>query len=313
MIELYRGIANTWECDEMGHMNVRFYVNRQMEGLHILAPYIGLPQLFRPRSTSTVVPVDQHIRYMKEVHAGKPIYMVAGVLEISEDEAVLYQELRHSVSHEPAAAYRTRIRHVASQSLKPFPWSEATLEKLESYKISETPEKTAPRSIDPTAPVLSSKEISSSIAEELGVHPIGRCAVPPQHCDVFGRMHPEFFMGRISDSVPNLLGPWRDEVTKAASTEKDPKRTGGAVLEFRMVYRDWPKAGDLIELRSGLGEVKPKIHSLIHWLLNPVTGKPWVTGQAYAVTFDLNTRKVIEANPAHMDMLKKHAGTGLRL
>ena len=33
MIELYRGSINTWECDEMGHMNVRFYVARMMEGL----------------------------------------------------------------------------------------------------------------------------------------------------------------------------------------------------------------------------------------------------------------------------------------
>tara|TARA_Y100000052_G_scaffold27549_1_gene36167 strand:+ start:13579 stop:14520 length:942 start_codon:yes stop_codon:yes gene_type:complete len=313
MIELYRGLANTWECDEMGHMNVRFYINRQMEGLQILAPSIGLPQLFRPRSTSTIIPVDQHIRYMKEVHAGKPIYMVGGVLEVSDDEAVIYQELRHSVSHEPAAAFRTRIRHVASKSLKGFPWSETTLEKFEMLRIHDLPEKTAPRSINPDDPVLPSRKISCSIADELGVSPIGRCVVQPSQCDAFGRMLPEFFMGRISDSVPNLLGPWRDEVTKAASTESDQKRTGGAVLEFRMVYRDWPKAGDLIEVRSGLGEVKPKIHSLVHWLLNPLTGKPWITGQAYAVTFDLNTRKVIEANPDHMAMLKKHAGTGLQL
>ena len=33
MIEVYRGSINTWECDEMGHMNVRFYVAKMMEGL----------------------------------------------------------------------------------------------------------------------------------------------------------------------------------------------------------------------------------------------------------------------------------------
>lgn len=313
MIELYRGLANTWECDEMGHMNVRFYVNRQMEGLQIFSHAIGLPQLFKPYSASTLLPVDQHIRYMKEIHAGKPIYMVGGILEVGEDEAVIYQELRHTVSDEPAASFRTRVRHVEAKTLKGFPWSEATLERFERLRVYDPPEKTAPRSIDPSAPPLPDSEISSKIAGELGVRVIGRCAVPLQHCDIHGRMYPEFFIGRISDSVPNLLGPWRDEVTRSASTEDAPKRTGGAVLEFRMVFRRWPRAGDLIEVRSGLGEVKPKIHSLVHWLLDPATGKPWVTAQAYAVTFDLNTRKVIPANPEHMALLQKHTATGLRV
>ena len=33
MIPLWSGIANTWDCDEMGHMNVRVYVEKAMEGL----------------------------------------------------------------------------------------------------------------------------------------------------------------------------------------------------------------------------------------------------------------------------------------
>ena len=28
MLETYRGVCNAWECDENGHMNVRFYVQR---------------------------------------------------------------------------------------------------------------------------------------------------------------------------------------------------------------------------------------------------------------------------------------------
>lgn len=33
MIPLWSGIPNTWDCDEMGHMNVRVYVEKAMEGL----------------------------------------------------------------------------------------------------------------------------------------------------------------------------------------------------------------------------------------------------------------------------------------
>ncbi|MAP94456.1 MAG: acyl-[acyl-carrier-protein] thioesterase [Ponticaulis sp.] len=294
-------------------MNVRFYVNRQVEGVHILAHAIGLPELFTPNGKSTLIPIDQHIRYIKEVHAGKPLTMVGGVIEIDEDEILLYQELRHTVSGDPAAAFRTRLRHVEAKTLKRFPWNETTLEKLEALKVTDLPTNTAPRSADLSSEPLPDSEISSQIAEDFGAKVIGRCAVPIQQCDPFGRMGQEYFMGRISDSVPNLLNVWREQVTKDASTEESPKRTGGAVLELRMIFRAWPKAGDLMEIRSGLGEVKPKVHSLVHWVLDPSTGKPWVTAQAYAVTFDLNTRKVIAADPRHMDMLEQHAARGLRL
>ena len=40
-LEVWRGGVNTWECDEMGHMNVRFYVSRFIEGLAGLALRLG--------------------------------------------------------------------------------------------------------------------------------------------------------------------------------------------------------------------------------------------------------------------------------
>ncbi|MEQ9314447.1 MAG: thioesterase family protein, partial [Henriciella sp.] len=128
---------------------------------------------------------------------------------------------------------------------------------------------------------------------------IGLGMVPPQHCDVFGRMQPHMFIGRVSDSVPNLLHDWRSRV---ASADPDT-RMGGAVLENRIIYRRWPKAGDLFEIRSSLGRVEEKVHSLVHWMLDPVTGLPWMTAEAVAVTFDLNKRKVIPTPKALMDEL----------
>ena len=81
-VEVWRGGVNTWECDEMGHMNVRFYVARMMEGLAELAHVAGLEHAFRPNAPSTLAPRDQHIRFIKEAHAGKPWTMTACVLEV---------------------------------------------------------------------------------------------------------------------------------------------------------------------------------------------------------------------------------------
>jgi acyl-CoA thioester hydrolase len=32
VIPLWQGSCNQWDCDEMGHMNVRVYVEKQLEG-----------------------------------------------------------------------------------------------------------------------------------------------------------------------------------------------------------------------------------------------------------------------------------------
>ncbi|MDP1964510.1 MAG: thioesterase family protein, partial [Reyranella sp.] len=69
-IEIWRGGVNTWECDEMGHMNVRFYVTRAMEGLVGLAAALGLPHAFTQEAGSTLIVGEQHIRFLREAHAG---------------------------------------------------------------------------------------------------------------------------------------------------------------------------------------------------------------------------------------------------
>jgi acyl-CoA thioester hydrolase len=88
---------------------------------------------------------------------------------------------------------------------------------------------------------------------------------------------------------------------------------GAAVLEYRMRYHDMPEAGDLFELYTGLGGVQGKTHSLIHWLMDPVSGKPWATGQATAITLDLDARKAIPAPASALEELERLAPKGLSI
>ncbi len=305
MIMLWQGSANQWDCDEMGHMNVRVYVEKMMEGLGAFAHAIHMPRAFAPCSLSTLIPVDQHIRFIKETHPGRPLIMYACVLDVTECDALLYQELRHADGR-PAAAFRTRLIHAEAKSGHPFPWSKRTRAALETFK--ETPpEDTAPRSIKPDGPRRATEEISRDVALANGAPRIGFGTVPDYHCTPHGRMRTEWFMGRISDSVPNLLYDWRMAVAKAAGD----LHTGGAVLEYRLIYHAYPKAGDQFEAYSSFARAEEKFHSLVHWLVDPVTGAPWLTSEAVAVTFDLDTRKIIKTQPEHIEILAKLAPRGL--
>ena len=87
--EIWRGGVNTWECDEMGHMNVRFYLTKATEGLAGLAAELGMAHAFAPHAEATLLVTDHHVRFLKENHAGAALYMTGAVLSMGEVDAWL--------------------------------------------------------------------------------------------------------------------------------------------------------------------------------------------------------------------------------
>lgn len=309
-LSLYRGCVNAWECDEMGHMNVRFYVQRAMEGAALFAAEVGLKRAFQHSAASILTPRSQHIRFLKEARAGAALDMAGGVLAHDESTVTLYQELRHA-NGDPAAAFTTIYAHTDAKTGRNFPWPDRALAALGRLNC-VLPAHGAPRSIDiKKAP----GPASVAIAEELGVTIIGRGAVQPTECDVFGRARPELFIARVSDSMPNLLGAWRGEVAKALNKSSDGAgaSAGAAVLEYRVAFRRWPRTGDLLQMRSGVVEVSAKSHRVVHWVLDPMSGEAWATAEAVAVTFDLNTRKTITLPKAQHSALEAMIVPGLTI
>ena len=307
MIPLWKGSANTWDCDEMGHMNVRVYVEKAMEGLGAFARAIELPSAFAPSSVATLVPERQHIRFIREVLPGRPLSMTGCVIDWGEDWVDIYQDMRHG-DGTPAASFRTRLVHAVAQTGRRFPWARRTQAAFKQLK-SKPPKDTAPRSLELDADILESGNATLAHAVEVGAPVIGRGMVPERHLDAFGTMWTPWFMGRVSDAVPNLLYEWREKVASAAGD----RRMGAAVLEYRLIYRAWPEAGDLFEIRSSFAEAGEKTHKLVHWMLDPVTGRPWMTSEAVAVTFDLDERKVLPTPPELISELERIAPRGLRV
>ncbi len=305
-VEIWRGGVNTWECDEMGHMNVRFYVVRFMEGLGGLALRLGLPDAFSAHATATLLVRDQHIRFLKEAHAGAPLHMVGGVIEIGESEAKVLQVLVHTRTGEPCATAISRICHTTPDG-RPFAWPARTLAAAGPLTV-EVPPQAAPRSIG-ADPVDSKAGLAA--ADGLGLGCAGRGVIGPADCDIFGRMRPEMFIGRVSDGVPGLLAPVRQAMRDTAP--RTTGRIGGAVLEYRLIYLDWPIAGDHIELRSGLKGIGDKTQTMVHWLLDPVSGKPWGVSEAVAVNLDLDARKIIPIAESARAALAPHVTAGLSL
>ncbi|MEM6534780.1 MAG: thioesterase family protein [Pseudomonadota bacterium] len=307
MIPLWKGSANTWDCDELGHMNVRVYVEKSLEGIGAFSAAINMPHAFQANAPSTLLVAEQHIRFIREVFAAKPVSMVGCILEHDETSVLLYQEMRQG-DGSPAAAFRTRLIHAETKSGRPFPWSQRSLTALDALK-GTPPEETRPRGLSPDTQPLPDAEVNLEKVQKVGAMEIGRGLVPPTHCDLNGRMLPSWTIGRISDSVPNLLYGWRSKVADA----NNQSRIGGAVLEYRTIYRSWPRAGDRFVIHTGLNEIAEKTHQLVHWTLNADTGTPFATSAALAVSLDLDARKIIPTPADLMDELKAIAPIGMTI
>jgi acyl-CoA thioester hydrolase len=301
-LEVWRGGVNTWECDEMGHMNVSFYVARAIEGLVGLAGVIGLEGAFRAGADATLLVREHHIRFLREARPGAALHMVAGVVSLGEDEARVLQLLMHSSTGEIAATFQTIVSHVTSRERRAFPWSDRT-RALAGDLMVDIPDRARPRSLS-LDPARSGASLAE--ADRMGLVRLSAGAFGAPDCDVFGRIRPELFIGKVSDGVPGLR-------RVVGGPLERPANIGGAVLEYRLLHLDWPEAGDRFEIRSGLVGVQGDAQRIVHWMLDPVSGRPWGTAEAIAVALDLQARKIAPLDDEGRRRIAASIVPGLRL
>jgi acyl-CoA thioester hydrolase len=297
--ELYAGTVNSWECDEGGHLNVRFHIERAMTGLALLAAELGM----RPSNSgaaATLIPLDLYVRYHNEARGGEGLLMRGGVVDMQDRGAIMGLDTRHRDGRS-ANALRLTVAHAEPRSLKPFPWP-AQARAAAARLACALPEHAKPRSIDLSRTPC---EPTRARADELGLVRSGAFVVTPDQCDVFGRLRPEHIAGRVSDSTGNFVAAWRKLLAV------DGVETAGAVLESRIVYRRWPRAGDLIEVRSGVAEVQAKTNRYVHWLVDPVSGAAWASVETISLVFDPATRKAMTPTPEALAALRARIAPGL--
>jgi acyl-CoA thioester hydrolase len=222
---------------------------------------------------------------LKEALPGAPLVMHGGVVKLGGSDATICLDMRHG-DGAPSSCFTLRVSHVDTRNFLPFPWSQRARAAAKRLHCA-LPAHAKPRSLDLATPPCAAT-LQGAIGA--GATRIGATMVSPDQCDAFGRLRGEHFVGRVSDSVPNLLDAWRKEAAERAGGGAIP---AGAVVEARLVFRRFPRAGDLIEVHTGLADVGEKTMRLVHWIVDPESGGAWASMEVTALTFDTTTRKTI--------------------
>ena len=301
MLEVLRTTVNTWECDQMGHLNVRYYLAHAHAGLSVLALHCGLtPQALRAREAHLRVR-DQHLRFHKELRPGTPLCMKAAVLHASADRLRVLQELfsAKTTSSELAATVVSDVELTHGRECQALMLDPTFVERAREL-ATVLPAHAAPRGVALEPP---RRRPRREEAIDLGMTGAFLGPVSASDCDTYGRMHESAFMGRVADGIGHFFRSLHEGFR--------PEGIGGAALEYRYVFHARPRLGDVIEVRTGLKALGAKTLHMCHYIFDMADGSCVATSEAIAVSFDLHARKAVAiADPARAAM-QRHVIAGI--
>ena len=277
----YRGVAQSWECDLMGHLNVSHYFGRSSDHASFTRLNLGMAPRDMVANHRGTVALEEHARFHKEVHAGGMMVGRSAPVETSERTMTVYQEFRDS-DNQLLTSFKTVIGHFDTANRKLVPWTDTTLELAQAARI-DLPDHAAPLQVPAGGRV---KPPSLTETQDAGFARTGGNTVNAWECDQFGHMNTMFYMRRQTEAVPHM---WHN-LGIDLSDMRDKQR-GFVVGEICMSYVNEVLEGDIVETWSGVRELKEKTVLAEHRLYNTETGQLAATSLVRAVHFNLETRR----------------------
>jgi len=282
LVPCYRGSVNAWECDENDHLNVRYYLAKANQGLPFVLAAIGLPPAALKNAHATVRIRAQHARFLRESRPATPLTVEAGLAAVEGHRLTLFSEIRHTLNRELLATLLTEIELIgADGSPRPITLSQ-------DAPRCGVPDYGAPRGIAPSREALCPAR--DEIAE-MGFVEIGRGTVAAAECDPAGDLELYQYVGRMSDSVVNLLARFQ---TEEELSRRSNGVEGGALVELRVAFHGTLRSGSSFTLHSGVAATGRKTQHFVHLFFDEASRSCVATAQGIAVAMDLKTRKAID-------------------
>lgn len=282
------GECSSWECDDLGHLNVRFYMTKTAQARQMLIIKLGLSSAFGSDSVSSIRVKDFHIKYLGEARPGDPLRIESGILNFNKNTARLCHVMYHYDGRIAATIVET-VAHVSHLTGKSFPWPKRARSAAKAFRV-KAPEPSKPRglSYDTRSLGLSEKRL-----KKLGLKPVGLGVFQPHEVGVQGHVTTQALIGRITETAASIDSGWPELHDKAA--RKDG--FSGALLEARGFLHKRAAIGDGYHMYSGVVQINQYTRTLVHNLVDAQSGKNLFAMQAIGCLFNLNTRKLVKATP----------------
>jgi len=122
-IVTYRGVVYPSQCDQMGHMNVMWYVGKFDEATWHLMAAIGITPSYIRETNNGMAGVQQNVTYKRELYAGDLIEVRSRFVSVAERKVVFVHEMHNAERDELAAMCELTAVHMSRRTRRavPFP------------------------------------------------------------------------------------------------------------------------------------------------------------------------------------------------
>ncbi len=298
----WAGECSAWECDDLGHMNMRHYVHKTDEARRGLIIQLGLTAAYKTGTASTVRCRDLHIKYQGEARPGDPLQINSTIIELHESTARLCHIMTHRDGRIAATVVET-VEHVYLPSDKVFPWPKRVRDAAPKL-TADIPSPAKPRNIDGSVDHVG---MSLSALKAAGAKVIGTGVFGLEELDISQRVTMGSFFGRTTSTI----GWFKDGWPEFEDTEYQASGKSAALLEMRAVIHRYPSRGDAYVYLPAMTGANAYTREFVHNVVDPVSGESWVSMQASGCKFDLKARKLIKATDADLAQLAQSTLKGI--
>ena len=149
--------------------------------------------------------------------------------------------------------------------------------------------------------------MSLSKLEAAGAKIIGAGTFSAAELDITNRVTMGSFFGRTTSTIAWFREGWPEFEDPAYQDSG----MSAALLEMRAVIHNYPKRGDAYSYLPALTQANTYTREFVHNVVDPVSGKSWVSMQASGCKFNLKTRKLVKASAAELEVLARGQLSGI--
>ncbi|MBC6402010.1 MAG: thioesterase family protein [Hyphomonadaceae bacterium] len=298
----WSGIANVWECDELGHLNMRHYLGKAVQARQMFLIQLGLRDAFKPGVSSTVRLRDVHIKYIREARPGTQLHIETGLSRLDESSLQLTHIMYHH-GGKVAATLIENLDHTCRRTDETFPWPNRVRETA-TKKLALPPDIARPKGLSGhdimTGPNLEQLRV-------WGCDQVGMGIFLTEETNVFQMIAAQAYIGRLSDTNAVFYKGWPDF---DAQTWHEAESTG-VMLELKLSVHRSAEPSDPYHIYSGVRGVASKVRKLIHNFVNPLTGRSYATVSVVNGLIHLKERRLVAPKPEHAKILEQSVIDGL--
>ena len=277
---IYKNSVQAHEIDNLGHMNVQYYVKHCIDSYKLNFRINDLISNYQNLENNLFLE-QINIRYLNEQRLGTPFLINFYVSKIESDKIIVFQEMENLETTKISATFILVFKIKIQKELIKNKFESFLIEH--PYKLKKVP------LYGEIKGLLNIRDLKLDYFELQNYPKIFDtfCGLANAKNSIISKyLDASDYMGIVSAAVPNLLIKSNHSVFET--------NIGGAAVEYEFFFNEFVEPNICIKLFSGLRNIKNKTYTWTHWLVDIDNAKVLALANSVIVAMDLNNRKSVQ-------------------